>query len=421
MKVLHVLDHSTPVTDGYSVRSQSIVQFQRDLGLDPVVLTSARHEDRYHAEVKAASEVIDGVTYYRTRPQRERALPLIPEFQRLRRMTARLRAVVDQEQPTLLHAHSPCLWGLATSRVARRTGLPFVYEIRGFWEDALVDLGKTTERSARYRLVRAVEGKVCRTADAVTTIAEGLRDDLIRRGLSADKIFLVPNGVDIERFQQPSRDEQLLEELGLRGKPLIGYIGSLFAWEGVEDLVRAALVLKDRAPNTRIVIVGGGDRQPAIEQLVGDLGVTDCVRLVGRVPHEEIIRYYSILDVLVYPRVSTRNTELCTPLKPLEAMAMGKAIVGSSVGGIRELLAAGTGLEYQAGDPLELAERCLELLADDEQRASCGRLARQHVANERSWKALATRYLDVYDVACGKRSRCRSTPAGKNSFEHASN
>ena len=129
------------------------------------------------------------------------------------------------------------------------------------------------------------------------------------------KCFLAPNGVEADRFSRLAPDQQLIAELGLEGKTLVGYIGSLFAWEGIDDLIRAVPTIVHQAPQTRILIVGGGELEGTVQRLIQELDVAEFVEFVGRVPHQDVTRYYSILDVLVYPRRSTRNTELCTPLK----------------------------------------------------------------------------------------------------------
>ena len=145
MKVLHVLDHSVPRRDGYSIRSASIVSNQMQIGIEPVVVTSARHDPASTIN----DEVIDGIHYYRVHPERLVPLPILNRLQAIHKMAGKIDKLVRIEQPDVLHAHSPCLWGEATARVARRHGLPFVYEIRGLWEDAAVDQGKTRRVSLR--------------------------------------------------------------------------------------------------------------------------------------------------------------------------------------------------------------------------------------------------------------------------------
>jgi glycosyltransferase involved in cell wall biosynthesis len=109
------------------------------------------------------------------------------------------------------------------------------------------------------------------------------------------------------------------------------------------------------------------------------------------------------MDVLVYPRISTRNTELVTPLKPLEAMVMGKAVLGSDVGGVRELIVEGTGLMYRSGDTQDLAEKCLQLIADAQLRSEFGQHARRHVLDSRDWKNIAAQYEHPYTFAARRR------------------
>lgn len=399
MKILHILNHSVPHTDGYAVRSASIVRFQSGLGLEPVVVTSPRHEPVPTADV----EVIDGVRYYRTFSRPGRGVPFLREIRSVRRMAARIEEIVQIERPDILHAHSPCLWGKAAARVARRHGLPLVYEIRGLWEDAAVDQGKIGTASLKYRFGRALETRVARSADAVTTIAEHLKGEFIQRGISREKIVLVPNGVDVDSFNPRHPDEQLVSELGLDGCIRIGYVGSLSPWEGIEDLLRAVPEIVSQAPRARFLIIGGGEQEATIRTLIRDLDVAGHVQFVGRVPHEDIARYYSIMDILVYPRKPTRNTELVTPLKPLEAMVMEKAVLGSDVGGVSELLEAGTGLLCRAGDPADLAKKCLQLITHPEQRRLLGVKAREHVLATRDWKTLIRRYLDVYAIAANGR------------------
>jgi PEP-CTERM/exosortase A-associated glycosyltransferase len=401
MKILHVLNHSLPQTDGYAIRSDSIIRAQRAMGWEPLVVTSPQHG----ATPEAGAETVDGVRYYRTAARTTITVPFLRQFQMVRKMTARIREVARLEQPDLVHAHSPCLWGEAAGRAARRLGIPFVYEIRGLWEDAAVDQGKTREGSLRYRLSRALETRVARAAGAVVVIAEQLKEELLRRGIEARKLFVVPNGVDVDKFQPIGRDEQLASAMKLNGAVCVGYIGSLYPWEGVEDLVRAAPQIVARAPATRFLIVGGGPQEKAIRRIIGELGVGDRVQFVGNVSHKDILRYYSVLDILVYPRRQTRNTEFVTPLKPLEAMALGKAVLASDVGGLRELLPEETGVLYPAGDTAALAAKCLTLIAHPEERTLLGIKARALVLATHEWKTVASRYRAVYSMAFPRRGR----------------
>lgn len=397
MRVCHVLDHSLPHTDGYAVRSAAILRFQSELGLEPVGVTSPFHPDGS----SAGTETIDGQQYHRT-PHCGTQWPVVRELSSVNRLRRRLADLVSRQRPHVLHAHSSCLWGLATLRVARSYRLPFVYEIRSFWEDDAVDLKKTSYGSVRYRLTRGMETFVARRAHAVVTIAERMKRDLMQRGIAGEKIFVVPNAIDSQRFAACLPDEALRASLGLDGCVAIGYIGSFYRWEGVDELVRAMPSIIRRCGNgqmAKLLIIGRGEDEELLRSLIDKLDLHANVNLLGAVPNSTIQRYYSLLDILVYPRRSTRLTDHVTPLKPLEAMAMGKAVLASDVGGLRELLPEGTGCFFRPGVFQELAEKCVNLINNPQKRAELGRTARQYVCAHRDWRNVVRRYSDVYAFA----------------------
>ncbi len=282
--------------------------------------------------------------------------------------------------------------------VARRHRLPLVYEIRAFWEDAAVGNGTGVEGSARYRATRALEGWTCGRADAIAVICEGLRGDLIARGLPADKIVVSPNGVDLTLFGQSApRDEALAAQWGLEGAEVIGFIGSFYDYEGLDDLIAAMPRLVAARPGARLLMVGGGPMEAALRAQAEASPVADAIRFVGRVPHQEVERYYSLVDVLAYPRKKMRLTDLVTPLKPLEAMAQRRLVAASDVGGHRELIEDGrTGTLFPPDDPAALADALAALLADRsiwERRRDAGRA---FVEKERNWASNIRRYEPVY-------------------------
>jgi PEP-CTERM/exosortase A-associated glycosyltransferase len=298
----------------------------------------------------------------------------------------------------LLHAHSPALGGMAALRAGKRLKLPVVYECRAFWEDAAVDHGTSSEWGLRYRLSRALESHVLRQADAVTTICAGLRQEIAGRGIASAKITVIPNAVDTGSFSvgvAPRKDLQ--ERLGLTGKTVLGFIGSFYGYEGIPLLIRALPNLLIRYPDLRLLLVGGGPQEDEIRALICDLRLENAVIMPGRVNHQQVQDYYNLVDIFVYPRLSMRLTELVTPLKPLEAMAQGRLVVASDVGGHRELISEGdTGVLFSAGQPAALAKAVKGLLArrDDWQRIRDN--GRAFVERERTWQASVAHYRTVY-------------------------
>ncbi len=392
--VLHVLDHSLPHVSGYSVRSHYILRAQLRNGVQAVVLTSPKHGPC------VGDEQIEGVTYQRVptgRVRRSRSIPGADEVQVMHQLRARLVQVVREQHIDLIHAHSPALNGIPALSVGRRAGVPVVYEIRALWEDAAVAYRGQRRGSVRYRGMRALETWLLRRVDAVGVISQGLAGDVIGRGIPPQKVFLVPNGVDTERFQPLERDVDLATQLGLEGQIVIGFIGTIYRYEGLEVLVQALARIDSPVPRVCALLVGEGPECARLGEQARRLGIASRVTLVGEIPHADIRRWYSVCDVLVYPRHSTRLTELTTPLKPLEAMAMSKAVVGGNVGGLRELIQDGeTGMLFPAGDAGALAALLARLIHDDELRATLGRRARSFVCTQRQWQHAAQAAIGTY-------------------------
>jgi len=391
MRILHILDHSIPLHSGYTFRTLSILREQRKLGWQTFHLTTPKQ-----LNCQAAEENVDGWHFYRTAAPTLAGLrlPGINELGVMRQVEKRLMEVVEIVKPDILHAHSPVLNAIPALRVGKRLGLPVVYEVRAFWEDAAVDHGTTTEGSLRYRLTRRLETHALQRADHVFTICNGLRNDIVARGVPAEKVTVIANGVDIESFAVGGEPNLALKErLGLQGATVIGFIGSFYAYEGLDLLLDALPQILRGRPEVRVLLVGGGPQDQALRQQLDRLGLADKVVFTGRVPHAEVQRYYDLLDVLAYPRHSMRLTELVTPLKPLEAMAQGRLFVASDVGGHKELIRHGeTGILFKVGDASALAEAVLQLLADGSRWADYRAAGRHFVEQERNWQRSVANY-----------------------------
>ena len=400
MRVLHVLDHSIPLHSGYTFRTRSILREQRAMGWETFHVTGSKQNSG-----SALEETVDGLHFYRT-PIADGLLgklPVLNQKQVIDGLERRLAEIIPTVRPDVLHAHSPSLNAIAALRAGKKFGIPVVYEVRAFWEDAAVDHGTATENGLRYRLTRALESYALRRADAVTTICEGLRRDIVARGIPADKITVIPNAVDIDKFAVGGvADQALKAKLGLADARLIGFIGSFYAYEGLDILLRAVPALTAEHPDLRVLLVGGGPEDARLRQLAKDLGIADKVVFTGRVPHDQVQMYYDLLDVLVYPRLSMRLTDLVTPLKPLEAMAQGRVLAASDVGGHLELIVDGkTGVLFKADDPQALADKVGSLVDAQTEWPKLRAAGRAYVETERNWKASVTRYKSIYGRLTG--------------------
>ena len=401
MRILHILDHSLPLHSGYTFRTRAIMRAQQSTGLTVAGVTGVRQ-----TEITGDSfETVDGLTFFRT-PPASGSIPVLAEISEVRALARTIDSVVAAFRPDVLHAHSPVLGVLAALRVGRRHRLPVLYEIRAFWEDAAAANGTGTDRSLKFRATRAIETWAVRRADAVAVICEGLRSDLIARGIDAGKITVSPNGVDMAMFGKPCpRDDALAGRLGLTDGNVIGFIGSFYDYEGIDDLIAAMPALVAMRPDAQLLLVGGGPSEIALRAQAAASSTASHIHFAGRVPHSDVARYYSVVDVLAYPRKKMRLTDLVTPLKPLEAMAQGKLVAASDVGGHRELIEDGvTGTLFDADDPAAIAAALIGLLADRsawDRRRQC---ARDFVARDRNWSSNISRYEPVYRKLMAGRS-----------------
>ena len=423
MRILHILDHSIPLHSGYTFRTAALLREQRLRGWKTFHLTSPKQ-----GICTVADEEIDGLHFFRTpvRSGWHTWVPLLRERAMMRDLERRIEEVVKQIKPDLLHAHSPVLNALPALAVGRRTGIPVVYEVRAFWEDAAVDHGTTREGSLRYRVTRALETRALRQADHVFTICEGLRADIAARGLPDSKVTVIPNAVDVAAFDAGAApDAHVLAQLGLQNglqkRTVIGFIGSFYAYEGLDLLIDALPKVLTRIPNSCLLLVGGGPQEAALKARALALGVGDKVIFTGRVPHHQVQGYYDAVDVLAYPRHSMRLTELVTPLKPLEAMAQQRLFVASDVGGHRELIQHGkTGVLFKAGDAEALAASIVDLLGQPQRWPALKQAGRAFVENVRNWRNSVAAYAPVYERlvpgqsggTLGRSTLGGSTPGG---------
>lgn len=400
-KILHILDHSLPLHSGYSFRTRAIIKAQLRAGWDVKAITGMRHQRNSGNEdmdnSKPEMENIDGLDFYRSYGKTS-SIPLIREWQEVNILADNIVKKAQKLQPDILHAHSPMLNGLAGLKAAKKLGLPLIYEIRAFWEDAAVGNGTGTEGSINYKITRTLETHVAKKADGIAVICQGLKDDLVKRGIIPDKIIISPNGVDMDQFgDSMAADPVLISQYQLEGCDILGFIGSFYDYEGLDDLVRAMPHITAQNDKIRLFLIGSGPVYADIEKMVASLNLEKYIIMPGRVPHDEVSRWYAMIDIMVYPRKAMRLTHLVTPLKPLEAMAQNKLVIASDVGGHKELITTGkTGELYQAGNSNALANAILHLIANKADWDKRKKTARQYIEQERDWDRNIYCYQDIY-------------------------
>ena len=340
-------------------------------------------------------------------------LDRVEDYLLTKRLEGHLTALCRQARPDIIHAHTPYRCGLPASRVARKFGIPFVYEVRGLWEDSSVASGRFTSGDKDYNEWRDKETLVMRSADMVICICQSLKDDIVSRGIDPARVAVVPNGVCAKSFDGSAK-EQLSDMAGPAVENVrrrlashtVGYVGSLRALEGVDELVRGFAHLHQQDPDTSLLIVGAGSDLAALKELAAELGVQDHVVFTGWVPHEQIHFYYDMIDIFAVTRPDLRVTRLVTPLKPIEAMAMRIPLVVSDLPALREIVPDGeTGLVYKAGDPESLAAKCLQLIRDEGRRNRMAEAAMEWARRHRTWSDIVQKVPAVYEAAREHRAQ----------------
>ncbi|HVL54226.1 MAG TPA: glycosyltransferase, partial [Vitreimonas sp.] len=400
--VMHLLKESLPYQqNGFTLRSRYTLLSQRDAGLRPFVVTSLGFPRKDGVLDFPTMELVDGIEHHRL--DLGPGYPAVPPFDEHLTDYAWMAArVARRKRPAVIHASSgfrgyeTALVGRALREHLRR---PLVYEVRSFFEATWSPDAAVAERGEHYRLRYETENRCMQAADVVITIAEAMRDDIAARGVPRDRIHLLPNGVDPDAFAPEPPDPELRRRYGLEGRTVFGYVSTLdHPREGQELLVEATAILLRRGRNVACLIVGDGRRRRELEQLARRTGVAGAVHFTGRVPHDQVRAHYALLDIFVVPRRNDRAARLVTPLKPFEALAMGKPLVVADLPALVEIAAPGErGLSFPAEDAAGLADTLETLIDHPEQGRRFGETGRAWVLAERTWSRNGDRYRAIVD------------------------
>jgi glycosyltransferase involved in cell wall biosynthesis len=397
-RVLHLVNDALPTTSaGYTIRTHEIVLAQQAAGLDPHVVTRCGFPVTQGTLDGRRLVTLDGIPYHRLLPWR---LPSRADKAAALGLDMAAR-VTEQLRPAVLHAASNYANAVIALAIGKKHGLPVVYEVRGFWEDTWLSRhpnGTALASSELYRRNRDLETRCMQAADLVVTLGEAMREEIVARGIPAEKVLIVPNAVS-EEFLQPLPDaDALRKELGIApNEHVVGEVSTLVPHEGIGTLLEATRLLKDRGLPVRVLIVGDGPERPALQRQAADLGLAEAAIFTGRVPAAKVREFHALLDVFVVPRTPDRVCQLVTPLKPIEAMASGLCVVTSDVRALAEIIKPDvTGALTIPEDPVALADTLELLVCSPDIRKKLGDNAREWVARDRTWDHNATRYRDAY-------------------------
>ncbi|MGP5257905.1 glycosyltransferase [Glutamicibacter ardleyensis] len=299
-------------------------------------------------------------------------------------------------RPAVIVSASNHITALPALIAARRLGIPFIYEVRGLWEITAAADNDTWLKSERFELARNLESLVANEADQVFAITEEVREELVSRGATKANISILPNAANIFQYVPLPAERSSIVAKKIAGEFLLGYAGSVVNYEGLDLLVESIAGLPEEFNHVGALIVGDGKALPALKQQVAELGLEKRIRFTGRVPNEKINDYLAIFDAVVCPRKSNIVTELVSPLKPIEAMAAGRPVIGSDVSPIATLLGTDSerGLLFAADNVDSFSEQIKKLALDPKLGQNIGRRARQWTVETRTWPIVAQTFTE---------------------------
>ena len=400
--ILYVINNSLPYhSNGYATRAHGLLQGIHDYkNISAITRLGYPHDlVKFRENEYINKHKIDNIKYYHLTSDKY-WLNYMPLDNYLEKYSDYLVEFINQNDIELIHSASNFVNGLAANQAAKKAGIKCIYEVRGLWEITRISRQPQWENSEHFNMIKRLETQAAQSADQVITITYALKEELIRRGIDGNKISVLPNGVNSTVFQPLKKDLKLMKQLNIKENDVvIGYIGSIVEYEGIDLLVEAIAKLKSKnILNFKFLLVGDGRYFENIKNMIKKLNVEDLIIVTGRVPHEDVENYYSLIDIAPLPRKALPVSEMVSPLKPFEAMAMGKIVLGSSVAAIAEIIKDGfNGMLFEKSNVEDLTTKLEILIQDKSLRKKIGHNARRWVEKERDWKVLSKKLIDIYN------------------------
>ncbi len=286
-----------------------------------------------------------------------------------------------QRQPVDFIYERYTLFSFAGIRLARALGVPHILEV-----NAPLAYEQEKNRGLEMKALAAeTERRIFRETDRVVVVSRQLQEFVASCGVPAARIHLLPNAVDPQHFVVADHGQAVRAKYQLDGKRVIGFVGSLKPWHGVETLFEAFRALHAKAPDTHLLIVGDGPKREALEQFAQAGGLKDAVTFAGNIAYDDVPPHIAAMDIAVAPYIPHENFYY-SPIKIFEYMVMGKPVVAGRIGQVEEIIADGeTGILFEPGNIEQLAAVLTKLAADGSLCRHLGEKASVWVRQERTW------------------------------------
>lgn len=410
-RVFYLAKESMPFFhNGYCTRSHETLKSVQGAGLDPIAVTMPGFPATVGRVAKSLTDTVEGIRYRHVLPHAG-YLAKLPYDQYLQLSAQVLAREVAVLRPGMLHigsGHRGFETALLGRALAEWSGLPWLYEVRSFFETTWTDDERYMESAPYFQRRYDSETRSMQAADVVVTLSGPMRDEIVSgHGVDPSRVVVIPNAVDLTRFEPEERDSDLRRKLGLEGSQVLGYISNLdHHREAQEVLLEATALLRSRGVDAAVLLVGDGRRRPELEARAKELGLGSKAVFTGSVPFDQVAQYYAQIDLFVVPRINERAGRLVSPMKPFEAMAMGVPLVVSDLPALVEISGDGErAAVFKAGEPQSLAAIAGDLLATPDRMRAMVERSSEWVARERTWEAAGRAFAAAYDMARENHAR----------------
>ena len=327
-------------------------------------------------------------------------LPYLAGFDSRRFYEACVRTLPSYQ---ICHEYAGLL-SVGAAYASQKTNTPYVLTVDA---DLLLEADVMGDpiTGIRRKAAQWAAGKSYELANQIITVSDPTKENLVGNwGVPAEKIKVIPNGVNVAHFQQHIDTKQVRAELGLGEAPIVMFVGGFQRWHGLDKLLEALALVSKILPEVRLLLVGDGPARPFVEENIYRLNLEKSVTITGFLPHARIPQLLAVADVVTVPYPQLPQEMWFSPLKLYEYMAAGKAIVASSAGQIKNVIRHNeNGLLVAPGDVADLAQACLHLLQNEAERKRLGTNARREAETEHTWARQIERLEQVYEAALRSR------------------
>ncbi len=396
-KVMFCLHNSAPYDQaGYWHRTSAIFSSLTPAGVELSAVTRPGYPwdlIKHRQEPRILHDEQGGVTLYRLNDD-EHQYRQVSDSRYVQHYAAQVAELVRRLDINVIHGHSNYLNGLAATQAAKILGVKSVYEARGLWHYTRLSKEPGYQHTDMFKYDDTMERMAMHQADAVVTLSSAMKSLIVSWGIPDSKVWIIPNAVDTESFHPLPREYSRRRKFVSDKTFLIGFIGSITVYEGLEDLIHACVQLNENGLDIHLVIIGSGPYEHEIRTLAAQ---HSCISYHDRVPHSEVKDWYSTFDMCAYPRKSDIVCQYVPPMKVLEAMAMGIPVLVSSLEPLIELVDNGKiGTICKASDLSSLTEKIEYMYYNQDNIQMLAKKGIDWIKENRTWHRNADLYKKMY-------------------------